>query len=127
MFFIYINDLSESLPTNPTLFTDDTSLFSVVKNVDDSNIDLNNDIKKIGEWVFQWKMNFNPDRTKQAQELIFSRKVQTTNLPPLFFNENVILQTTLQKHLGMFLDSKLNFSEHLKLFFRKLIKPKATS
>ena len=127
MFFIYINDLSESLPTNPTLFTDDTSLFSVVKNVDDSNIDLNIDIKKIGEWVFQWKMNFNPDRTKQAQELIFSRKVQTTNLPPLFFNENVILQTTLQKHLGMFLDSKLNFSEHLKLFFKKLIKPKATS
>ena len=127
MFFIYINDLSESLPTNPTLFADDTSLFCVVKNVDASNIDLNNDIKKIGEWVFQWKMNFNPDRTKQAQELIFSCKVQTTNLPPLFFNENVILQTTLQKHLGMFLDSKLNFSEHLKLFFRKLIKPKATS
>ena len=63
-------------------------------------------------------MNFNPDPTKQAQELIFSRKVQTTNHPPLFFNENVVPQTTLQKHLGMFLDSKLNFSEHLKPIFR---------
>ena len=64
-------------------------------------------------------MNFNPDPTKEAQELIFSHKVQATNHPPLFFNENVVPQTTLQKHLGMFLDSKLNFSEHLKTIFQK--------
>ena len=68
-------------------------------------------------------MNFNPDPTKQAQELIFSGKVQTTNQPPLFFNENIVPQTTLQKHLGMFPDRKLNFSEYLKTIFRKLIKP----
>ena len=64
-------------------------------------------------------MNFNSDPTKQAQELIFSRKVQTTNPPPLFFNKNVVSQTTLQKHLEMFLDRKLNFSEHLKTIFHK--------
>ena len=58
------------------------------------------------------EMNINPDPIKQAQELIFSRKVQTTNHLPLFFSENVVPQTTLQKRLGMFLDSKLNLSEH---------------
>ena len=77
----------------------------------------NNDLKKTGEWAFQWKMNFNPDPTKQPQELIFSHKVQTTNQPPLFFNENVVPQTTLQEHLGLFLDSKLTFSKHLKTIF----------
>ena len=51
--------------------------------------------------------------------MFFSRKVQTTNYPPLIFNQNVIPQTTLQKHLGMYLDSKLNFSEHLKTIFQK--------
>ena len=60
-----------------------------------------------------------PDPTEQAQELVFSRKVQTTNSPPLFFNENVVLQTTLQKHLEMFLDSKLNFSKYFKTIFQK--------
>ena len=119
LFLIYINDLSENLASNPKLFADDTSFFSVVKNVDASNIDLNNDLKKISKWAFQWKMNFNPDPTKKAQELIFSCKVQTTNHPPLFFNENVVPQTTLQKHLGMFLDSQLNFSEHLKTILQK--------
>ena len=69
--------------------------------------------------AFQWKMSFNPDPTKQAQELIFSRKVQTTDHPPLFFNENVVPKTTLQKPLGMFLDGKLNFSEHLTTIFQK--------
>ena len=64
-------------------------------------------------------MNFNHDPTKQAQELIFTRKVQTTNHLPLFFNENVVPQSSSQKHLGMFRDSKLNFSEHLKTIFQK--------
>ena len=59
-------------------------------------------------------MNFNPDLTKQAQKLTFSRKVQMINHPPLFFNQNVVPQTSLQQHLGMYLDSKLNFGEHLK-------------
>ena len=94
-------------------------MVALIRNVDPSNIDLNNDLKEIGEWVFEWKMSFNPDPTKQAQELIFSRKVQITNPPPLLFNENIVPKTTLQKHLGMFLDSKLNFSEHLKIIFLK--------
>ena len=51
---------------------------------------------------------------KTSTRTDFSRKVQTTSHPPLFFNENVIPQTTLQKYLGMFLNSKLNFNEHLK-------------
>ena len=51
-------------------------------------------------------MSFNADPAKQAQELIFCGKVQTTNHRPLFFSENVVLKTTLQKHLGMFQDSK---------------------
>ena len=75
LFLIYINDFSDNLVSNPKLFADDTSLFSFVKNVDASNIDLNNDLKKIGECAFQWKMSFNPDPTRQAKELIFFRRV----------------------------------------------------
>ena len=97
MFLIYIKDLSENLASGPKLFADDTSLFSVIKNADTSNIDLNNDLKKIGEWAFQWKMNFNPDPTKKAQEQFFSRKVQTTNHPPLFFNGNVVRKPPFKK------------------------------
>ena len=67
-------------------------------------------------------MNFNRDPTKQAQKRIFSLKVQTTNHPSFLFNENVVPQATFQKHLGIFLDNKLNFSGYFKNIFQKTSK-----
>ena len=72
-FLIYINDLSKNLSSITKLFADDTFIFSVVHDVDLSAKQLN-DLNKISEWVFQWKMAFNPDLSKQAQEIVFSRK-----------------------------------------------------
>ena len=86
----------------------------MVKNTDASNIGLNNDLEKIVESAFQWKMNFNRDPAKQPQKLSFSSKVQMINHPPLFFNQNVVPQTSLQKLLGMLFGSRSNISEHLR-------------
>ena len=58
-------------------------------------------------------MSFNPDRTKQAQEIIFSRKKSATTHPPLFFSDYEIKLSSNQKHLGLTLDSKLSFNEHI--------------
>ena len=84
--FNYINDLSEVLATNAKLFADDTSLFSVIHDSQTSANVLNKDLEMIHNWAFQWKMNFNPDPTKQAKELIFSRKTKKLSHPPLVFN-----------------------------------------
>ena len=46
--------------------------------------------------------------------MIFSRKFNKINHPPLYFNENLVKSSSTQKHLGMILDTKLNFSLHLK-------------
>ena len=58
-------------------------------------------------------MLFNPDLTKQAQEVIFSRKNIKTDHPIVCFNEAPVAHTTCQKHLGMHLDEKLNFNHHI--------------
>ena len=66
-FLIYINDLPDGLLSNAKLFADDTSLISVVHDINTSTIstiELNSDLKKISDLVFQWKMTFNPDRSK---------------------------------------------------------------
>ena len=67
-------------------------------------------------------MSFNPDPLKQAQEVIFSRKMTKTNHPTLVFNDNPVHQVALQKHLEMYLDCKLNFEEHLKTIVNKINK-----
>ena len=47
LFLIYINDLSDDLSTNAKPFTDDASLFSVVRDINTSAAHLNNDLRKI--------------------------------------------------------------------------------
>ena len=56
------------------LFADDISLFSVVQNKNNSASQLNNDLNKVSDWAYAWNMPFNPDPSRQAQEVIFSRK-----------------------------------------------------
>ena len=77
--------------------------FSVVS---DSKNKSNNDLLKIRNWAYPWNMNFNPDASKQAQELIFTRKIKKPN-NDLIFNNKQVNQTPHQKHLGMCLDDKL--------------------
>ena len=119
LFLIYIK---ESLITNAKLFADDTSLSSVVRNIPASTEELNNDLRNINKWTYQWKMVFKPDLTKQAQEVIFSRKLNKPIPPYLTFNNSQVSQTESQKHLGLILDNKLNFSEHLKGVLDKISK-----
>ena len=104
------------------MFADDTSLFSVVHSINGSCSDLNNDLIKIGNWAHQWKMSFNPDPTKQAQEVIFSRKKKKVKHPDIFFNNSSVVQSQSQKNLGMFLDTKLDFSEHFRNMLNKVNK-----
>ena len=67
-------------------------------------------------------MNFNSDPNKQIWGVIFSSKVQKSAQPPLIFNKNIVIQSITQKHLRMFLDTKLNFQEQLKSIFSKISK-----
>ena len=71
IFLIYINDLLNSLQSNPKLFADDTSLFSTVQDITTSTVSLNHNLSNISEWAAQWKINFNLDQYKEAQELLF--------------------------------------------------------
>ena len=59
-------------------------------------------------------MTFNPDRSKQAQEIIFSIKLKKAAHPPLLFNNNYVSQVNFKTHLGVVLDVKLTFEGHLK-------------
>ena len=107
IFLIYINDLPEGLNSEVKVFADDTSLFSIANCVNISASTLNSDLLKMKDWGYQWKMSFNPDRTKQAQEIIFSKKKNATTHPQPFFNNSEIKLSSNQKHLGLTLDKKL--------------------
>ena len=121
LFLIYINDLPDGINSLCKIFADDTSLFSKVSDRHKSASNLNDDLEKISYWAYQWKMQFNPDPNKQANEVIFSRKTSSNNLshPPIKFNKNGISKCPHQRHLGIVLDSKLNFNAHVDQKIKK--------
>ena len=55
--------------------------FSVINDKHSSANKLNQDLNGINNCTFQWKMGFNLDPSKQAQEGIFSRKLQMSTHP----------------------------------------------
>ena len=61
-------------------------------------------------------MILNPDLKKQAQEIIFSLESKAILHPPAVFNDNNnnVIQTTSQKHLGIIIDTRLSFKNHLE-------------
>ena len=71
MFLIYINDLSTELSSNSRLFADCASPFLVLCDMTLSANVLKNDLLKINNWAYQWKMSFKSGPSKQTQELIF--------------------------------------------------------
>ena len=100
------------------LFADDTSILSVVHDVDLSAKQLNDDLNKISEWAFQWIMVLNPDLSEQAQENFFSHKSHKISHPKVNFDNSPVVQNTYQKHLGLYLNEKLYFSHYIKETYR---------
>ena len=123
LFLIYINDLADEITSSYKIFADDTSLFSKIGNKSYSNFQLNKDLQTISKWAFQWKMLFNPDPIKEAIELCFSHKWDKVVYPPLNFNNNDVQSANGQKHLGVVLDSNLDFNEHVNNKINKCNKP----
>ena len=69
-FLVYINVLPNGLLSSPKLFTDYRSIFSVVKDRLNSLNKLNEDLTKIYQKAYQWKMLLNPEFPNKLKKLV---------------------------------------------------------
>ena len=83
---------------------------------------LNDELPEIFCWAYQWKMIFNPYVSKQAQEIVFSHKANASNHKTVYFKSLPVIRKNIQKHLGLFLDSKLSFLDHINEKTKKATK-----
>ena len=75
---------------------------------------------KISDWAFQWKMRFNPDPKKQAQEEIFSKKINKIDHPPLYFNQRLVKLSSTSLDFSLCMKSLQNKVNKTIGFLRKL-------
>ena len=109
LFLIYIINLLNHLQLNPKLFTDNNCFFSAVCDIITSTVSLSQSFINFG--TGSAKEN-DPNPCKHAQVILFgwTRSSKSFYLYILVIN---IHQVKLQKYLGLFLDWKLNFDEHI--------------
>ena len=67
-------------------------------------------------------MQFKTDLFKQAQEIFFSGKTLKPAHPAIHFSDAPVANGNVQNHLGLFLDEKLNFNQHMKEKLAKAMK-----
>ena len=96
MVLIYIKDLSNELSSNPWIFADATG------HTNEKCVLILFLLSKLKELVS------------------FSRKTKKPSHLVLILNNIQVIQTPYQKHLGLFLDEKLNLGEHLRYIANKV-------
>jgi len=121
LFILYINDLSNiSNKFFPVLFADDSNLFFRGKNLNEMITTINEELSKVYEWLVTNKLSLNVDKTNF---ILFS-----TNRRQHLINQDVtikgtkIKQVTSTKFLGVVIDSKLKWSEHIAMVKNKVSK-----
>ena len=87
-----------------------------------SSPSVNDDLLEIYWWAHQWKIIFNPDASKQGQKIVFSCKASATNHRTVYFKNVPVIRENIQKHLGLFLVSKLNFFDQINEKIKKATK-----
>ena len=75
--------------------------------------ELTSDLRKTSMWVYQWKMSFNPDVSKHAQEVKLSKKTKKLFHSTALFN-NILVQRSSSKTFScLYLDEKRNFNTQI--------------
>ena len=116
LFIYYINDLPEVTNVPTKIFADDTKSFNEIKTIDDS-FHLQNAIDNMVNWTDDWMLYFNNTKCK----VLHVGKNNPSHNYTIGDNQNKINLpvTESEKDLGVYIDPKLNFEEHISQISKK--------
>ena len=110
LFLVFVNDIVDSIDSKIFVYADDTSIMRPIKDPEYDFQILNSDLHTLSKWAKQWHVTFNCAKTEC---MIFSLKNKPPSYPPLFLNNTIIKQVNHHTHLGLILDSKLTWKDHI--------------
>ena len=118
-FLVYVNDMSNALASKPILFADDTCLLVKASNLESLQTNLDIELQNLHEWCCINKLTINHSKTSV---LIIPPKLGKNHPPYLSVNRNgspIKVEHTL-KYLGVIMDDKLTFGDHIKILVNKV-------
>ena len=121
LFLMYINDLPNCLAhSKPRMYADDTHLSYASDNVLDIEMNLNEDLESVNEWLIVNRLTLNQSKTEFM--LVGSRqRIRTFHTSPsLKIGVMPINQVSHTKSVGVHLDENLTWNEHINRLFKKI-------
>lgn len=115
LFSVYINDMPLHPSSKMALFADDTLIYASSNTNNNAVNNLQKQIDLLQPWFDEWKVSINPSKTNT---ILFSHK-QKQNSKKLIIQNTEIPWSNSIKYLGIHIDSKLNFSKHVKITINK--------
>ncbi len=114
LFLLYLNDIASTVQSTPRLFADDCLLYRQINSPQDA-IQLQNDLDNLQVWEQQWSMSFNPDKCEVIR-ITQKRNIIDTEYTIHGTKLNIVKSA---KYLGVNIDSKLNFNNHIDTISKK--------
>jgi len=118
LFNLYVDDvLSLNDPkVNKALFADDITLWTRCQSRKTGTKTMNKALRKLNKWAKEWKLSIS--ETKSSY-LVLSRRTRKPDWPyPPRLNNRALTQTKNPRILGITLDSKLNWTEHINTIYQ---------
>jgi transposase len=109
LFILYTRDLPNIQGTTVATFADDTAILAVGKDISEATSKLQNAVNTVSNWTKKWRISLNEAKSVHVN---FTNK--NVNCIPVVLNSNQIPYANTAKYLGMTLDVKLRWKEHIK-------------
>ena len=109
-FFIFINDLPEVISVCIKLFADDAKLYTTVDSIEKTQC-LQENLGSAVEWADTWNMFYNDAKCHHLH--IGSRDLGVNYVIPTYQGLTTLEKVTNEKDLGVKIDCKLNFRDHI--------------
>ena len=120
LFLVYINDLPNiSEAFSPTMFADDCTLSVIGNNIDVITAICNAELAEFESWAAANRLSLNIDKTKC---LLISNVHHANNFANIMLNGHNLEFVAFSKFLGVIVDDKLKFDNHISNVCEKLSK-----
>lgn len=109
LYLVFTCDLPQQDNVTTATFADDTAILATGKTAQEAAIKLQIAVDEIAKWTKKWKIKVN--NAKSTHVNFTNRNITPI---PIYFDQSTIPIANSAKYLGMTLDVKLRWNEHVK-------------
>ena len=114
LFSLFANDMASLIKTNCLMYADDLKIFCSVESQDDVS-KLQQDLDTVVKWAADWKLNLNASKCKSFKITLKKNYIKSS----YSINGTLLENVTKIRDLGVVLDQKLTFSDHVQYITNK--------